>query len=241
VITPVPPPPTPLPTLPPTSTPVPLLVPVSDLTPTPTLQPTAVPPDTFPPEMRNKVIFLSDRSGIEQTYLLDPITGEISLVTQGWVYPLAQGQLAFSPDKNREAIVLADNNRILQIQIRDHQYNTTRQVTAVNRTQNASAMAYDPAWSPVGDTIAYVSSETNGDEIYTISMADGSDGNPHRLTNNAWEWDKHPTWSPDGSQILFYSNRDTGRMQLWIMDADGSNPRNLSNNEYNDWNPVWVR
>ncbi len=65
--------------------------------------------------------------------------------------------------------------------------------------------------------------------------------NMERLTFNAWEWDKHPSWSPDGSQIVFYSNRDTGRRQLWIMAADGAGQRNLSSNEYNDWDPVWVR
>ena len=62
-----------------------------------------------------------------------------------------------------------------------------------------------------------------------------------RLTVNGWEWDKHPTWSPDGSQIVFYSNRESGRRQLWIMNADGADQTNLSKNEYNDWDPMWVR
>ena len=50
-------------------------------------------------------------------------------------------------------------------------------------------------------------------------------------------------FSPDGRQIVFYSNRENedGRMQIWIMDADGSWPQNISNNPYNDWDPVWIK
>jgi tetratricopeptide (TPR) repeat protein len=238
VITPVPTLLPPLPTLPPTGTPVPLLVPVSVLTATPTPQPTVAPPDTFPPELRNKIVFLSDRGGDTQTYALDPDSGETSLITQAWVYPMAREQLALAPDGRRQAIVLADNKQILQIQIRDPEYNSTQQVTVVNRDQNSASIAYDPAWSPIDDVIAYASSETTGDEIYTVRIADGS---TRRLTHNTWEWDKHPSWSPDGRRIVFYSNRDTGRTQLWIMNADGSEQRNLSSNAYNDWDPVWIR
>jgi TolB protein len=62
-----------------------------------------------------------------------------------------------------------------------------------------------------------------------------------RLTWNAWEWDKHPTWSPDGRQIAFYSNRYIGRRQIWVMNADGTDVRNLSDNPYSDWDPVWLK
>jgi TolB protein len=61
------------------------------------------------------------------------------------------------------------------------------------------------------------------------------------LTMNTWEWDKHPSWSPDGTQIVFYSNREGGHKQIWIMDADGSNQRNLSHDEFENWDPVWIR
>jgi len=62
-----------------------------------------------------------------------------------------------------------------------------------------------------------------------------------RLTDNQWVFDQHPSWSPDSKQIVFWSNRETGRYQIWVMDADGSNPRNLSNDPYNNWDPVWIK
>jgi Tol biopolymer transport system component len=101
-----------------------------------------------------------------------------------------------------------------------------------------NGMSYDAVWSPVDYRIAFVSASSGGDEIYTI-RPDGSELT--RLTFNDWEWDKHPSWSPDGTQIVFWSNRETARRQIWIMNADGSGQRNLSNSEYNDWDPVWVR
>jgi TolB protein len=60
------------------------------------------------------------------------------------------------------------------------------------------------------------------------------------LTANNNLWDKHPTWSPDGTQIVFFSNREGNRRQLWLMNADGSGQRNISNNTYEDWDPIWV-
>jgi TolB protein len=115
--------------------------------------------------------------------------------------------------------------------LQDYVYNDVVEITTF------TGASYDPVWSPTGDRIAFVSAEPGNDEIYTISV-DGS--SPQRLTFDL-QWDKHPTWSPDGNQILFYSNRDAGRSQLWIMDAGGSNQRNVSNNPYNDWDPVWVK
>jgi Tol biopolymer transport system component len=141
--------------------------------------------------------------------------------------------LASSPDGSERAIVQADGERDLEIKVYSNTYGTTRQITNFN-----GATSYDPAWSPRGDWIAFVSTAYDGDEIYLV---DPQGTTVQRLTYNAWEWDKHPAWSPDGSQIVFYSNRNTGHRQLWIMNADGSNQRNLSNDEFENWDPVWVR
>ncbi len=217
------------PTPPPTATPLPLLL---EITPGPPPTPTPTSPTQLPAGLIGKILFRSDRDGQPRLYALDPVNSRILLVTQEWPARLAQAREVRNPAGNLLAQVQEDNRRLPQIHIYDLQFGNVRQLTTT------SGWSYDPAWSPAGDRIAFVSNEAGNDEIYTIN-ADGSD--QRRLTVNTWEWDKHPTWSPDGRQIVFYSNRDTGRRQLWIMDADGRNQRPLLVSVYNDWDPIWVK
>ena len=105
-------------------------------------------------------------------------------------------------------------------------------------TDWSSGIEYDPVWAPNNEWIAFVSNVTGNDEIWKI-RPDGTDVT--QLTFNTWEWDKHPSWSPDSQRIAFYSNRITGRLQIWVMNADGSEPHNISRNEYNDWDPIWLK
>lgn len=231
VITPTPRPVTPPPTVTPT---LPPLILETDFTPTPTPLPLATEPipDSLPDEFRNKVIFRTNRNGAEETYLLDPATGSAGKITRDWVYPMASEQLAVSPDGKNVAIVKPDIGRVLQVYVRSLEYGTEKQITNFTRD------SYDPAWSPTGDWIAFVGTNSGNDEIYRVTP-DGQ--TVQQLTFNTYEWDKHPSWSPDGSQIVFYSNRETGRRQLWVMNADGSGQRNFSSSAYEDWDPIWTR
>ncbi len=222
--------PTPQSTNSPTPTPLPSLQPISDFTPTPTPTFFAL-PDTMPALYRNKILFKTNRSGQEETFALDPNNGELFRVNEPWVHTLAFSQLALSPDRAKQAVVKEDSNRVLQIQIRDLLYGGDRQITTLKN------ISYDPAWSPAGDKIAFVSKDSGNDEIHVIS-ADGAI--LQKLTARHNSWDKHPSFSPDGSRIVFFSNRESGRRQLWIMNVDGSNQQNLSNNQYEDWDPIWI-
>src|SRR5690606_16239458 len=176
-----------------------------------------------------------NRTGATEVWAMDPATGALSaLVRDARLHTLARElYLANSPDGRERAIVQEDDEGDLAIKVYSNTYGTTRQITDFAR-----ATSYDPAWSPRGDLIAFVSTVHDGDEIYVV---DPEGKTVTRLTYNAWEWDKHPSWSPDGSQIVFYSNRGSGRRQLWIMNADGSDQRLLLDDEFENWDPVWVR
>ena len=194
----------------------------------------------------------------EQLMIYDPRTGRIGQVTQFWTYALAEERARRAQDVSvsvkgvgcgGRTITLENGDEVLadandpgrecaQIMIFDQYSPEPRELTHTGFTH------YDPAVSPDGEWVVYTSQEgtsdgveVNNDEIYKTHR-NGKDF--VRLTFNDWEWDKHPSFSPDGQQIIFWSNR-TGNKQLYIMNADGSGQVNISNNSYNDWDPIWVR
>jgi Tol biopolymer transport system component len=186
----------------------------------------------LPAVLRGKIAFLSDRGGQPGVYLLDPDSGRVALLTARWPYDLALQQENVSPDGQAWAFVQNDGKGVPQIHVHSQYYDGSWQVTF------NTGSSYGAVWSPLGDTLAFVSTEGGNDDIYVIGI-DGRD--QRRLTFNQWEWDKHPTWSPDGTQIVYWSNVGSGRRQLWIVGADGRGARLLLESSYNDWDPVWIK
>lgn len=242
--------PTPTPANMQTATPTPVFIP-AELFASPT--PTAI-PQSIPAVLLGKILFLSDREGTTaeerlqaewkkatpqitpQAYVLDPTTGELGRLTAMWPYEVATTREAWSADMSYRAYAKELPGRMknaLAIHYYDYRYQVEHLVTTMD-----AGTAYDPAWSPASEEIAFVSTESGNDELWVIHR-DGS--GMRQLTQNEWEWDAHPSWSPDGQQIVFFSNR-TGTSQLWIMNKDGSGQRLLMDlNSYNDWDPVWVK
>lgn len=104
-------------------------------------------------------------------------------------------------------------------------------------TQDTSASQMDPAPSPDGSRIAYVTDRDGNAEIYVMN-ADGS--NPRRLTDTRAA-EGTPAWTPDGSKIVYASNaagETTGTFHLWIMNADGSGQRQLTQGPQSDFQPA---
>jgi len=228
--------PTPLPPNVWTATPVlptqvPLLIPLKEITPTPTSVPPTPTPTAIPQVLQGKIVFLSDRFGNPVLLAMDPDGSNVALMTNPWVYQVALARESLSPDGHYQVFV-REVNKTPQLFVLSLQDNTVEQLTRTSRP------SYDPVWSPVGNAIAFVSQDPGNDEIFVINK---DTGQATRVTHNDWEWDKHPSWSPDGTRIVFWSNRETGRKQIWSMNADGSEPRNISNNEFNDWDPVWIK
>jgi hypothetical protein len=238
--------PTPLPVTPtPTATPFVELLPLT-LTPVPT--PTPLPPlGAVPATLSNHVLFKTNRNGWEEILAVNMATYQLSRINDVRIYELAVEQLPLSPDGNYELLVEADEARLLQIKRYSFEYNDKQQLTHFGPTAlRAEPTSYDPAWSPTGGLIVFVSNSPGNDEIFTMDPAGQS---LTQLTMNRTEWDKHPSWSPDGSRIVFYSNRDIGLRRLWTMNVDGSGQREISTQmqpppvdpEFEDWDPIWVR
>ena len=84
----------------------------------------------------------------------------------------------------------------------------------------------DPAWSPDGSKIAFMSDRDNDIEIYVME----ADGSHQRRLTNAPGRDAHPSWSPNGSKIYFQSPRNDPMPQIYVMNADGSEQKQLTHN-----------
>jgi len=92
----------------------------------------------------------------------------------------------------------------------------------------------DPAWSPDGTQIAFVSDRKGNPDIFVMN-SDGSQ--VKQLTSNPFAElysnfgnaaDNGPTWSPDSKRIAFISGRDNTLRSyvdtdIFIMDRDGHN------------------
>jgi hypothetical protein len=220
----------------PTATP--LFIPLDTLTPFATPTPIPLPEQLIqtpvPNELRGNILFFSDHFGTKMPLMMSPNGTLLQVLSGTDVYNQAQAREYFSPERSRQAIQLADSAGILQIGIFDLKNGWKTQITSLNK-----GLTYDPAWSPDGSKIAYVSTQTGMTEIFVYDL--GTRKSRQLTFSSGVVYNQRPTWSPDGRMIAFKSNRDTGHFQIWVMNADGSDMHNISNSPYNDIDPVWVK
>jgi Tol biopolymer transport system component len=81
----------------------------------------------------------------------------------------------------------------------------------------------EPAWSPDGRKIAFVSHRDGNSDVYVMN----TDGSGQRSLTRNPAFDADPAWSPDGRKLAFVGKRD-GSYGVHVMNADGSGQRRLA-------------
>jgi Tol biopolymer transport system component len=93
-------------------------------------------------------------------------------------------------------------------------------------------MNTDPAFSPTGEQLVYVSNRDGDEEIYLFDM---NELTTEKLTDNTTE-DFSPAFSPDGQEIVFLSCMDGG-WEIYKMNLTDKKISRLTRNNYWDGFP----
>ncbi len=130
----------------------------------------------------------------------------------------------------------SDRSGSMQVWIMDGTGGNQRQLTQGDKIGTNA----EPAWSPDGEQIAFVSDRDDDQTLQIYVMdADSSNQRPLMPFHPSHNW--FPNWSPDGSQILFQTNRaEDANYEIYLVNADGTDLHNLSNNPANDSRARWA-
>lgn len=92
----------------------------------------------------------------------------------------------------------------------------------------------EPAWSPDGERIAFVSNRTDEPDFNRDSdiwIVGASGGRVERFSGGPGT-DAAPRWSPDGEWLAFRGNSDPhdygSQHQIWLVGSEGGEPRNIT-------------
>lgn len=95
----------------------------------------------------------------------------------------------------------------------------------------ATRWDWNPAWSPDGSRLAFVSDRSGSSEIW-LARADGTDA--IKLTAFDGPYTTGPGWSPDGSRIVFDSPGADGNFDIYVQDAAGGNRQRITEHPAED-------
>jgi flagellar hook assembly protein FlgD len=124
----------------------------------------------------------------------------------------------------------------------DFTANSPKQINQPQFHQLTANGGEQPALSPDGATLAFVSSRSGEPQVWLMNGSDFGEkaGSAHPLLGNGDRANEAgPAWSPDGS-ILAYVSDAGGSEQIWTAGADGSGARALTTGEGGAASPTWL-
>jgi len=163
-----------------------------------------------------EILVHSDKSGTNQIYILDCLSGEMRQLTDGdadncfasWASD--RERIAFTSDR--------DGNREVYLADQDGE--------ALERITDNPEPDTFPVWSPDDSFLAFFSQSSGVDNL---ELYDLSGGNSRTLTEFSEGSGGAIVFSPDGSKIFFGYDR-MGRYKIYQLELSGGEPRELITN-----------
>ncbi|HEX5030661.1 MAG TPA: hypothetical protein VFX78_04280 [Candidatus Eisenbacteria bacterium] len=165
------------------------------------------------------ISFLSNRDGKYEIYVMSPDGSHQVAVTDP---PHDVFDYAWSSDRRLAFSSLRAGNADIYATV----WITAGEIQLTSDSLNQS----DPAWSPDGGRIAYMSF----DGMHVAA----SDGSTDQWVPNSNYLGFGLAWSPDGRSIVL-ANLDNGDFDIVITAPDGTERRNLTQSPGDDTEPAW--
>jgi TolB protein len=183
----------------------------------------------------DQIIYASDEGGSDS--LSDPVylwyvEDVDNLNIPPYVLDAARGLELFqenptlSPEGDMAAFVTRTevNSSLRNTEIMTLDLNTGETATLATYPDGA----YDPAWSPVGDDVAYIQRNGSNNDVWIAPFEEDNDGIPYQLTHLGDC--VAPAWSPDGRFIAFFRQEGSG-FEAWYMEVTADATGKLSASE----------
>ena len=146
---------------------------------------------------------------------------------------------SWSPD-GRIIFIASTKRRVVRVM--DEDGGSVQDLTPNGWDQN-------PVWSPDGSRIAFSRQSPSGGSDYEIWVMDADGNNQRQLTDDD-RWGENPSWSPDSTHIAFHSRiivfdtvenrfKSLDDSEIFVVNADDGSIRQLADNAYGDYAPVW--
>jgi Tol biopolymer transport system component len=159
----------------------------------------------------SRIAFLSERSRLSiDVYVADTTTGEnVRRLTSTAVdshfesLQFLASSGSWAPDNRRLALASVQKGRGAVVI-----FDTQNGDVLHNIPLDERGEVFQPAWSPDGNSIAFVAQVGGFTDLFLHSLTDGT---TRRLTTDGFA-DLQPAWSPDGQELVFVTDRHTSRL-----------------------------
>ena len=191
------------------------------VSPAPAPFPSAAPGDSVLPfepaePLELEILVHSDKSGHNQIYLLDCLSGEMKLLAAS---DASDCYASWSPDRER-IVFTSDRDGNSEIYLMD------ADGTGLERITDNPGPDTFPAWSPDNRSIVFFSGRNGTENLYRYDL---EDGRVLPLTDFPEGQGGVIAFSPDGSKVFFGYDR-IGRYKIYQLELSGGEPKEIITN-----------